>query len=60
MDEPQALTVSLTPQDWQIVLMGMHKLTIEVGAPTLNRLMTALADAQKPVETPHLREVNDG
>lgn len=54
MDEP--LTVSLAPQDWQVVLMGMHKLTIEVGAPTLNRLMTALADAQKPPQVPALKE----
>lgn len=54
MDEPQALTVSLSPQDWQVILRGMHKLTIEDGAPTLNRLMTALAEAQKP---PELRPV---
>lgn len=53
-DEP-LLTVSLSPQDWQVIIRGVQKLTIEDGAPTLNRLMTALADAQKPPE--HLRPV---
>lgn len=48
-DEP-LLTVSLSAADWQVILRGMHKLTIEDGAPTLNRLMQALADAQKPTE----------
>lgn len=48
-DEPM-LTVSMHAQDWQVIIRGVQKLTIEEGAPTLNRLMTALADAQKPTE----------
>lgn len=48
-DEPM-LTVSLHAQDWQVIMRGILELPMKDAAPTFNRLQTALAEAQKPVE----------
>lgn len=53
MDEPQALTVSLSLADWQVIMKGILELPMREAAPTFNRLQAALADAQKP---PALKE----
>lgn len=58
MDEPQALTVSLSLADWQVIMKGILELPMREAAPTFNRLQAALADAQKP--SSQLREVADG
>ena len=50
MDEPQALTVSLSLSDWQVIMRGILELPMKDAAPTFNRLQAALADAQKPTE----------
>ena len=54
MDEQPMLTVSLSPQDWQVIMRGVYKLSMEEAVGTANRLQTALADAQKPLEAPHI------
>lgn len=51
MDEP-LLTVSLSPQDWGVILKGVYKLTLEEAAAVANRLQIALADAQRTPEKP--------
>ena len=53
-DDLPLLTVSLSPQDWQVIMRGVYKLPMEEAVGTANRLQLALADAQKPVEAPHL------
>lgn len=53
-DEQPLLTVSLAPQDWQVIMRGIYKLPMEEAVGTANRLQTALADAQKPAEVPHI------
>ena len=50
-DEP-LLTVSLSPQDWQVIMRGVYKLPMEEAVGTANRLQTALADAQRPHAEP--------
>lgn len=52
-DQPM-LTVSLSPQDWQVIMRGVYKLPMEEAVLTANRLQTALAEAQKPPEVPHI------
>lgn len=53
-DDLPLLTVSLSPQDWQVIMRGIYKLSMEEAVGTANRLQTALADAQKPFEPPHI------
>ena len=48
-DEPQpSLTVTLPAQDWNTLHAGLLKLPGEICIPVLNRLLPALAEAQKP------------
>ena len=53
-DDLPLRTISLSDQDWQVILAGLYELPMKHSAATANRLQTALADAQKPAEAPHL------
>lgn len=59
--QPELLTISMQPGDWQVVLTGLTKLPIEFGLGTLTRLQQALAEAQKPAAlVPRIVEASDG
>lgn len=53
-DDQPLLTVSLSPQDWQVIMRGVWELPMKDAAATANRLQVALAEAQKPAEMPHI------
>lgn len=53
-NDQSMLTVSLSPQDWQVIMRGVWELPMKDAAATANRLQTALAEAQKPLEVPHI------
>lgn len=53
-DEPQTQTITLPAGDWQVITAGLLELPMKHSVLTYNRLQTALAEAQKPLEVPHI------
>lgn len=54
MPDEQPLTITLQPSDWQVIRAGLYELPMKHAAAVVFRLETALAEAQKPVEVPHI------
>jgi hypothetical protein len=50
-DEPQ-LTVSLPPNDWNVILSALFELPMKFAAPVHSRLQAALVEAQRPPRPP--------
>jgi len=46
----ETISVTLPASDYQTLLAGLMELPGKFGIPVINRLQTALAEAQKPAE----------
>ena len=46
----EAITITLSTQDWQIVMAGLGELQAKFAIPVMQRLQAAMAAAQRPAE----------
>ena len=58
-DEVPHLTITLPTGDWNMLLSGLYELPMKFSAPVAARLQAALAEAQRPLEVPRLRPVDN-
>lgn len=53
----EAITITLSTQDWQIVMAGLGELQAKFAIPVMQRLQAAINAAQQQPQPAELKEV---